>query len=190
MIAEQTPPASLNLRWTFSNALSALRGLMALPIVLAIDAEARVLAIALSVFAVITDLLDGYVARKRNEISDLGKILDPLSDKIYMAAGVAALLAKGWLEPWFVAVGLGRDLLIVLGGIYITRRTGLVLPSNYVGKTAVASLALQMLLLLAGVTGIVYDTLQVITVTLLAASFIVYLKRAIETVKAHPPKAN
>lgn len=174
---------ALNLRWTWSNALSAFRGLLAIPIVYTIDAEMRVATIAISVFAVITDLLDGYLARRLNEISDLGKILDPLSDKIYMAVGVAALLANGWLEPWFVAAVLGRDLLIFLGGIVVERRTGIVLPSLYIGKTAVASLALLMLLLLAGVTGPVYDILEVVTLALLAASLVAYFARGVTTVR-------
>lgn len=183
MIVEQTAQTALNLRWTYSNALSAFRGLLAIPIVFTIDAEMRLLTIAISVFAVITDLLDGWLARKLNEISDLGKILDPLSDKIYMAVGVAALLAKGWLEPWFVAIVLGRDLLIFLGGIWVERRTGVVLPSLYIGKAAVASLALQMILLLAGVEGVVYQVSQWLTIALLAASFATYALRAVRTVR-------
>lgn len=183
MIAEQTAPAKLNLRWTISNAVSALRALLAIPIVLTIQHEMRTAAIALSVFAVITDLLDGYLARKFNEISDLGKILDPLADKAYMAAGVIALLAKGWIAPWFVAIVLGRDLLIFLGGIYVKQRTGIVLPSLYIGKIAVASLALLMLLVLGDVHGIVYNVLLYVTLALLVASFVVYLMRAVATLR-------
>lgn len=183
MIAEQTAAPALNLRWTLSNAISAFRALMAVPIVLTIDAEMRVAGIAVSIFAVVTDLLDGYLARKLNEISDLGKILDPLADKVYMAAGVIALLSKGWIEPWFVAIVLGRDVLIFLGGLYVKHRTGIVLPSLYIGKFAVASLALLMLFVLGGVTGIAFDILEAITIALLAASFVVYLARAIRTVR-------
>jgi CDP-diacylglycerol--glycerol-3-phosphate 3-phosphatidyltransferase len=183
MIAEQTARTTLNLRWTLSNALSALRALLAIPIVFTISAEMRVATILISVFAVITDLLDGYLARRLNEISDLGKILDPLADKIYMAVGVVALMAVGWLEPWFVAVVLARDLVIFLGGIYIERRTGIVLPSLYIGKFAAASLALHMILLLAGVEGIVYDVSRWLTLALLAASLVAYLARGARTLK-------
>lgn len=183
MIAEQTAQTALDLRWTFSNALSALRGMLAIPIVFTIDAEMRLVTILISIAAVITDLLDGWLARKLNEISDLGKILDPLADKIYMAVGVAALLAKGWLPLWFVAIVLGRDLLIFLGGIYVERRAGIVLPSLYIGKAAVASLALQMILLLAGVDGIVYQVSMGLSIALLAASFVAYSIRAVKTLR-------
>jgi cardiolipin synthase (CMP-forming) len=183
MIAEQTAQPALNLRWTFSNALSAFRALLAIPIVFTIDAELRTWTIAISVFAVITDLLDGYLARRLNEISDLGKILDPLSDKIYMGVGVAALLAKGWLAPWFVAIVLGRDLLIFLGGLYVERRTGVVLPSLYIGKFAAGSLALLMILLLAGVTGTVYTVFEYLALALLVSSFVVYVSRAVSVLR-------
>jgi cardiolipin synthase len=183
MIAEQTAQTALNLRWTFSNALSALRGLLAIPVVFTVAAEMRAATIAIAVFAMITDVLDGWLARKLNEISDLGKILDPLADKVFMGVGVVALVLNGWLEPWFVAVVLARDLLIFIGGLYVERRTGIVLPSLYIGKAAVVSLSLQMLLLLAGVTGIVYDVFLYLTLALLLASFVVYLQRAARVVR-------
>jgi hypothetical protein len=78
---------------------------------------------------------------------------------------------------------LARDLLIFIGGLYVERRTGIVLPSLYIGKAAVVSLSLQMLLLLAGVTGIVYDVFLYLTLALLLASFVVYLQRAARVVR-------
>jgi CDP-diacylglycerol--glycerol-3-phosphate 3-phosphatidyltransferase len=183
MIAEQSARTALNLRWTLSNALSALRGLLAIPMIFTIAAGMRGLTIAICVAAMITDVLDGYLARRLDEISDLGKILDPLADKVFMALGVIVLVVNGWLDAWFVAVVLARDVLILVGGLYVERRTGVVLPSLYVGKAAVVSLSLQMLLLLAGVTGVVYDVCLYLTLALLVVSLVVYLKRAVETLR-------
>ena len=170
----------LDLRWTISNALSALRIVLVVPAVLAIDADMRMLAIGLFVLAAVTDMLDGYLARRLHEISDLGKILDPLADKIFVGAIVVQLLLRHELPLWFVAIVLGRDLLILLGGIYIERRTGVVLPSNYPGKIAVLTLSLTLLLVVAGIGPTTLNIMIAINLLLLAVSIVLYGKRAAE----------
>lgn len=85
----------------------------------------------------ITDILDGYIARRRNEVSELGKIIDPLADKVTVITITLILLLKGILPLWFFAVIAARDILILSGGLYIKQKKGLVLQSNNLGKLAV-----------------------------------------------------
>ena len=68
----------------------------------------------LALMAYISDLLDGYIARKRNEITEWGKILDPLADKIFVGLTCIALLSIGQLSIWYIALVIGRDVLIFL----------------------------------------------------------------------------
>jgi len=85
----------------------------------------------------LTDLLDGYIARKRNEVSELGKIIDPLADKITVITITLILLIQGIMPLWFFAVIMIRDILILSGGLYIKNKRGVVLQSNRIGKITV-----------------------------------------------------
>lgn len=69
-----------------------------------------------------TDLIDGYIARRLNQFSKFGAILDPIADKLLMAVtfiGLAAIDAIGW---WFVTIMLVKDLFIVAGILYFMRQ--------------------------------------------------------------------
>jgi CDP-diacylglycerol--glycerol-3-phosphate 3-phosphatidyltransferase len=91
--------------------------------------------------AVGSDYFDGYFARKLNQITPLGLILDPLSDKIMAATLVLLLIPYRAFPVWLAAVIVGRDLLIAAGGLMIRRRLGHALPSNLAGKYCFASVA-------------------------------------------------
>lgn len=140
----------------------------------------RLATIALFILSALTDVLDGWLARKRNEISDLGKILDPLADKVYVGVVVVVMLMQEMLPLWFVLVVLGRDLLILVGGILFERRTGVVLPSNYPGKIAVLVLSATLLAIVAGASTVVTTTMGASALLLLAISFTLYLARVVQ----------
>jgi CDP-diacylglycerol---glycerol-3-phosphate 3-phosphatidyltransferase len=70
------------------------------------------IAFAIFVIAAVTDSLDGYVARKYNEVSDLGKFLDPLADKLLVTAALIALVYLQEVETWVAAVIILRELFI------------------------------------------------------------------------------
>lgn len=173
-------PQPLNLRWTLSNGLSALRMLLVIPTWFTLASGMRLATIALFILSALTDVLDGWLARKRNEISDLGKILDPLADKVYVGVVVVVMLMQEMLPLWFVLVVLGRDLLILVGGILFERRTGVVLPSNYPGKIAVLVLSATLLAIVAGASTVVTTTMGASALLLLAISFTLYLARVVQ----------
>jgi CDP-diacylglycerol--glycerol-3-phosphate 3-phosphatidyltransferase len=185
MQTDQPEAPALNLRWTLSNALSAFRIVLALPAAYTLVNDMRWATVALCLAAAVTDVLDGYIARRFNEISDLGKILDPLADKVFVAMLVILLLVQGALPLWFVLVVLGRDILILGGGLVVERRFGVVLPSNYPGKAAVVALSTMLLMVVIGVAPLLIDVMMALSLLLLGISLYLYGKRAFDMARGN-----
>ena len=106
--------------------------------------DAYLLSLIFIILIWISDLLDGYAARKRNEISELGKIIDPLADKLSVAGIILVLLYKEIVPLWFVFVAVFRDFIIVIGALYLKYRKNIVLQSNLIGKITVFIIGLTM----------------------------------------------
>ncbi len=131
--------------WTYSNLLSVSRLGIALFLFYFISTRHTLIAILLAVLAVITDYADGYVARRRNETSELGKILDPVADKIAVALGAIALCKAYDLPLWIVLIIISRDVLILIGSVVLIERLEKVTPSEFPGKVAVTVIAALLL---------------------------------------------
>ncbi len=132
--------------WTVPNMLSLFRMVLAIPIAYLVLVDGRLFWIfILFLLAVATDYFDGRVARWSDTVSDWGKVLDPLADKIGGGLVLLALTVRGSLPWWFFALVIGRDALIVLGGILVGRKTGLVVMSMWWGKAAVTAIAITAL---------------------------------------------
>jgi CDP-diacylglycerol--glycerol-3-phosphate 3-phosphatidyltransferase len=97
----------------------------------------------------ISDLLDGYFARKRNEISELGKIIDPLADKTTIAVLTIILLLQDIIPLWFVLITIARDLVIFSGGVYLKYKSNRVLQSNWTGKLTVFFIGFTLVIFVA-----------------------------------------
>jgi CDP-diacylglycerol--glycerol-3-phosphate 3-phosphatidyltransferase len=117
------------------------------------------LIIALGIFAAasITDWLDGFIARKYNQITDLGKFLDPIADKILVMAALVCFAGLGWVYPWIVVVILARD--FIVGAIRLAAVEGeskIVIPARLSGKikTAVTMAAICAILLFPQIANI------------------------------------
>ena len=166
-----------------SNLLSLLRILLVVPLIFLISAEANktaVIIILVSMF--ISDLLDGFLARKLNQVSELGKIIDPLADKLAVVSVVIVLFFMGRIETWFVIVVVARDLLILVFGLYLKSKNKIVLMSNYPGKIAVLSIGIIILLCVLNdnnseLLKITISYLYYISVLLIIYSLILYYKR-------------
>lgn len=131
---------------TASNLVSVVRILLTVPILLLLVNGAMVYAVALCAFAAWTDWFDGYLARRTQTVSEWGKLIDPIADKILVGGVLVSLLLLNLLPLWFVLAAVMRDVVIVVGGIVATRFTSTILPSLWSGKIAVSLIALTGML--------------------------------------------
>ena len=176
--------------FTPSNLISLMRVMFVLPAIFCNiasqnDTHLYCLVAAMVVAAVFTDRLDGIIARRTDSVTELGKIVDPLADKIFIGLVVITMAAYGLIPIWFIAVILVRDLIILLGGWWAKKKLGVILPSNYPGKIAVITISLTLFLMVIrdGLQGNTDVFLQVIvilewlSVALMAISLWVYGRR-------------
>lgn len=138
-------------RW-LPNMLSLLRALAALPIAWLIVHEQWLAAFWLALAAGLTDLLDGWLAKRYGWQSQIGAALDGLADKALLLAVFAALVWIGRLPVWWLGLVLGRDLMIVLGSLAYHRLIEPLQPRpSRLGKAATFSqLVLALGSMLAG----------------------------------------
>ncbi|MEP6849781.1 MAG: CDP-diacylglycerol--glycerol-3-phosphate 3-phosphatidyltransferase [Acidobacteriota bacterium] len=111
------------------------------------------LAIVIFLVASFTDILDGHLARRRNEVSDLGKLLDPIADKLLISAALIVLVDKHLAPSWAVVVIVGREF-IITGLRSVAATEGLIIQAQSVGKIKMwAQCVAIVALLVAGATG-------------------------------------
>ncbi|MDA8437055.1 MAG: CDP-alcohol phosphatidyltransferase family protein [Actinomycetales bacterium] len=149
---------------TIPNVLSFLR-LLGVPLFLwlVLVPEADGWAFVLLVVSGATDWLDGAIARATGQISRLGQLLDPLADRLYIAATLVGLAIRGIIPWWLVVVLLSRDLVLAVVLALLKRRGITGLPVHFLGKAATFCLlwGFPMLLLGAGATGTTFTLAEV-----------------------------
>ena len=150
MQVKQTPAQTDRIA-TIPNLLSVLR-LLGVPLflwlVLVREADGwAVVVLALSGF---TDYLDGQLARRWNQMSRIGELLDPLADRLYIFATIIALTLREFIPLWFAALLIGRDVFMVALVPALRRRGLTTLPVHFLGKAATFCLLYALPLLLLG----------------------------------------
>ncbi len=121
--------------WNVPNALTILRLVLVPVFVLLFRGGHPKWALAVFCAASLTDMLDGKLARKLNQITDFGKLFDPLADKLMVLTALFCQAGAGVL-PWpAVFIVLGKEILMVMGGAFMLKR-GTVVYANYFGKVA------------------------------------------------------
>jgi CDP-diacylglycerol--glycerol-3-phosphate 3-phosphatidyltransferase len=99
--------------------------------------------------ASLTDWLDGYLARRRQQVTWLGQVLDPLADKLLISATLVSLVQLDLAPAWMVAVIIGREFAVTaLRSVAFSR--GLIVPASSLGKLKMVSQVVAVLLLLLG----------------------------------------
>ncbi|HEU5267067.1 MAG TPA: CDP-alcohol phosphatidyltransferase family protein [Jatrophihabitans sp.] len=182
---------------TIPNALSVLR-LLGVPLFLWLLLGPHADGWALLVLAVsgFTDWADGVLARKLNQASALGALLDPLVDRLYILAALAGLLLRHVIPWWLAALIVGRDLVLGIT-LPLLRRAGYGPPSvHYLGKAATFCLLYAFPLLLLGTYhGTLADIARPVAwaftiwgTALYLWSGVVYLRQAIGLIR-HPASA-
>ncbi len=123
------------------NLISLFRLLLSIPLLILFSSysfnESRFYILALILIAFFSDIADGYVARKTNSISELGKIIDPLADKLLVAIIIINLYLLAKIPAYYFWIVISRDILILVGSIVFSSKVNIVLPSDYLGKITV-----------------------------------------------------
>ena len=130
-----------------ANALSLLRIALAPAVVFSLrddGAQAGAVTLVLLGLAGATDILDGVVARRLRQASRLGRVLDPVADKIFIASVCAALVAWQSFPAWLLLLQVGRDAAILAAGTFLLRRRQ-VMGASPTGKAATWAMSLTIL---------------------------------------------
>ncbi|MCK4577815.1 MAG: CDP-alcohol phosphatidyltransferase family protein [Candidatus Marinimicrobia bacterium] len=164
--------------FTISNGLSLFRAFLSLPLVMALERDLMVESFILVVLAIFSDFADGYLARRSGDITDVGKLLDPIADKFIMMAVMIYLIfdpERHFPVYFFILLGL-RDITISILVTYLMNIRKEVFQSNYTGKMFVAFTAAAMTLYIFKFTEAGFYVLTIAT-GLMFISWFFYLKR-------------
>ncbi len=172
-----------------SNILSLTRVFLALPIYFFLEMRTPIgtgLAVGAMLLAGVTDAYDGRLARRLKQKSDLGRVLDPLADKICVGLIALALVRTRDLPLWFLGVTVFRDMGILVLGLFLVVKTRVVVESNILGKITVTALSFTLLVYTLDLALLKNPSLW-LSCTLVLASSISYLKKLVaESRQAEP----
>jgi CDP-diacylglycerol--glycerol-3-phosphate 3-phosphatidyltransferase len=138
---EPSPPTSYRLNINLPNGLTLFRIFLVpfLVVVLLTKFEGReIVALAIFLIATATDFLDGWLARRRGEITTFGTLLDPIADKLLISAAFISLVEVGLAPAWMVVVVVGREF-AVTGLRSVASGQGIVIAASPWGKAKMAS---------------------------------------------------
>jgi CDP-diacylglycerol--glycerol-3-phosphate 3-phosphatidyltransferase len=174
----RSPLRASNRILTLSNSISFVRVLLAIPtVVLFLDGQYAATCTLMAV-AYLSDIADGYVARKTNTISEFGKAIDPIADKIYVISLVLAMVSRSLVPAWLVAIIIAKDALTMIGAMLVRNKLSAIPPSNYWGKSAILTTIVFLFLAVAGVSGQILVFGWIAAAFLLVVSFAIYVGRA------------
>ncbi len=120
------------------------------------------IALVLFCAASLTDMLDGKIARARNLVTNFGKFMDPLADKLLVCSAMICLIPSGKLEAWFVIVIIAREF-IISGFRLVASDNGIVIAASYWGKFKTVSQMAMIIVLIADFGGI-FDTVGIVLI--------------------------
>lgn len=135
--------------------------------------------ISFGIFAVasITDWFDGYLARKNNLVTNFGKFMDPLADKLLVCSALICLIEMKRLEAWVVIVIIAREF-IISGFRLIAAENGVVIAANYWGKFKTVSQMIMIILFilnLGGIWSVIEKIFVWLSVALTVISLLTYI---------------
>ncbi len=139
------------------NTLTSIRMFLIIPFVMimqiAPDGKGRFAALTIFIIASITDFLDGYIARKNHLVTNFGKFMDPLADKLLVSAAMICLVSMDRLPAWMVIIIISREFAIS-GFRLIAADNGIVIAASWWGKFKTVSQMIMIILLIANLGGV------------------------------------
>lgn len=163
------------------NKLTIFRVILIVPFVLILLTDlcgdyGKWIALALFIVASLTDLLDGKIARKYNLVTNFGKFMDPLADKLLVCSAMICLVATGKIPAWIVIIIIAREF-IISGFRLVAADNGVVIAASYWGKFKTTFQMIMVCLMIADIAAIqlVTDIIMWIAFALTLISLIDYL---------------
>ena len=139
------------------NTLTTIRMILIVPFVMIMqitpDGNGRFATLAIFIIASMTDFLDGYIARKNHLVTNFGKFMDPLADKLLVSAAMICLVSMDRLPAWMVIIIISREFAIS-GFRLIAADNGIVIAASWWGKFKTVSQMIMIILLIANLGGI------------------------------------
>ena len=137
--------------------------------------------IALAIFCVasLTDMLDGKIARARNLVTNFGKFMDPLADKLLVCSAMICMITTGQLAAWIVIIIIAREF-IISGFRLVASDSGIVIAASYWGKFKTVFqmiMIIVMILNLGGIFGVIETILMWISLALTVISLVDYVAK-------------
>ncbi len=141
-------------------------------------------ALAIFIIASLTDLLDGKIARKYNLVTNFGKFMDPLADKLLVCAALVALVEMGRIPSWVVIIIISREF-IISGFRTIASDNGVVIAASYWGKFKTTFQMIMVCLMIANIPQIqlLTDIVMWIALALTVVSLVDYLVKNKDVMK-------
>lgn len=142
------------------------------------------IALAIFIIASLTDLLDGKIARKYNLVTNFGKFMDPLADKLLVCSAMICLVAMNLIPAWIVIVIIAREF-IISGFRLIASDNGVVIAASYWGKFKTVFQMVMICLMIANIPAIkiVTDIVMWIALVLTVVSLVDYLVKNKDVMK-------
>ena len=125
----------------------------------------RMIALALFIIASLTDLLDGKIARKYNLVTNFGKFMDPLADKLLVCSALICLIELNALPAWMVIIIISRE--FIIGFRLIASDNGVVIAASYWGKFKTTFQMVSVVLLILDIPALAFVTTICVWIALL-----------------------
>lgn len=163
---------------TLSNFISLLRAILVIPIIYYLQApNSAIILIVLIIIVILSDMLDGYIARRAHEVTHVGMWLDPLADAIVIVSVTFYLVLADLFPMWFFVFFLIRYATITVPGLYLINHTNLVNGANIPGKIATGLVAITIVLHIFPLPtfGLLKNIFMWLAFSMLVLSWIMYM---------------
>lgn len=149
------------MKMNLPNKLTILRVILIIPFVICLlvpglGAAGRYVSAAIFIIASLTDLADGKIARKHNLVTNFGKFMDPLADKLLVGSAMICLVETGELAAWITVIIIAREF-IISGFRLVASDNGVVIAASYWGKFKTVSQMVMVILLILNFDHPVYQ---------------------------------
>ena len=146
------------------------------------EPASRYIAVVIFCVASFTDYLDGHIARKYNLVTNFGKFMDPLADKLLVSAAMICMIELGMLPAWVVIIIISREF-IITGFRLIAAEGGLVIAASWWGKIKTVTQMAMIIFMLLGVNKVIGTILVVLATIFTVVSGVDYIVKNISVLK-------